>query len=95
MSGNLNSSKVSNSCAVKKRAAGVLIPECPPANSIEINGPADYWFWEQASREVHKATYDAIIDNGRAISTVNVLQIITGIGDFVVTPLGGHMVAIE
>lgn len=47
-------------CATKQRQAGILIPQCPPHNTIEFNGPQDYYFWAFASREPTKATYDLL-----------------------------------
>ena len=47
-------------CATKQRKAGILIPQCPPKNTIEINGPQDYYLWANYSRETYKATYDLL-----------------------------------
>ncbi|KKN76253.1 hypothetical protein LCGC14_0372790 [marine sediment metagenome] len=47
-------------CATKQRKAGILIPQCPPKNTIEINGPQDYYLWAWYSREPQKATYDLL-----------------------------------
>ncbi len=50
-------------CAILKRKAGILIPQCPPHNELEINGEADYFFFAQESHEIYKATYDMLFDN--------------------------------
>ena len=55
---------VSPICATKQRKAGILIPQCPPKNTIEINGPQDYYFWAYASRQPQKATYDLLFPGG-------------------------------
>lgn len=54
---------VTSKCAIEKRRAGILIPQCPPANNLEINGEADYYFFAHASHEIYKATYDMLFDN--------------------------------
>jgi len=50
----------SEPCAIKQRKAGILIPQCPPHNTIEIDGSADYYLWANFSRETYKATYDLL-----------------------------------
>ena len=47
-------------CSTKQRQAGILIPQCPPKNTIEINGGAEYYTWANFSRETYKATYDLL-----------------------------------
>ena len=51
---------VTSKCAVQKRKSGILIPQCPPANNLEINGQDEYYFFAQASHEIYKATYDML-----------------------------------
>ena len=50
----------STPCATAQRRAGILIPQCPPKNTIQINGEADYYLWANYSRETGKATYDML-----------------------------------
>lgn len=47
-------------CATVQRKAGILIPQCPPHNTIEIDGGAEYYTWANYSREIYKATYDLL-----------------------------------
>ena len=49
-------------CAILQRKAGILIPQCPPKNELEINGGKDYFFWANASHEIYKSTYDLLFD---------------------------------
>lgn len=51
-------------CATKQRQSGILIPQCPPKNTIEINGPQEYYFWANYSRETQKAPYDLLFPGG-------------------------------
>jgi hypothetical protein len=53
-------------CLKRARAAGTLIPQCPPNNTIELGGPnaeADYYLWAFAQRSPYKATYDMLIES--------------------------------
>ncbi len=62
MSASFNTGKITNTCAFKQRKAGIVMPQCPPSNEIEINGPRDYFFWANFSRESYKTTYDSLFD---------------------------------
>lgn len=55
-------------CAKTQRNAGILIPQCPPKDNLEINGEADYFFFAQATHEIYKATYDMTFDTTSASS---------------------------
>jgi len=45
------------------RTPGILIPQRPPRNTIELkNDEAEYYLWAHAERDPHKATYDMLID---------------------------------
>jgi len=64
----VNNDGVASQCAILQRKAGILIPQCPPKNELEINGEADYFFFAHASHEIYKATYDMLFDNNNTRS---------------------------
>jgi hypothetical protein len=86
---------VTNTCAFKKRKAGILIPQCPPGTELQINGEADYYLWANFSREPYKATYDLLFFNGGRFSTRNIFFIVSSTGDFIVDSDGDNIVGLE
>jgi len=56
-----------SSCLIKSRKEGILIPQCPPRNSIELGGPqaeANYYLFAFSERAPYKATYDMLLPIG-------------------------------
>jgi hypothetical protein len=52
-------------CLRRARAAGTLIPQCPPNNTLELGGPnaeSEYYLFAFAQRSPYKATYDMLIE---------------------------------
>lgn len=86
---------VTNTCAFKKRKAGILIPQCPPHAELQINGEADYYLWANYSREPYKATYDLLFDNGGSLKTRNVVGIVSTNGDSIVDNEENFIVGVE
>ena len=53
---------MAKTCARKKRDAGVLIPQCPPKNELQIErGEEEYYLLAFGKRSPYKATYDLLI----------------------------------
>ena len=53
---------MAKTCAQKKKDAGVLIPQCPPKNEIQIErGEPEYYLLAFGKRGPYKATYDLLI----------------------------------
>lgn len=57
-----NDEALNSRCVLIQRNKGILIPQCPPNNELEINGEKDYYFWGNASHEIYKVTYDLLFD---------------------------------
>lgn len=56
-----------NNCARKQRNQGVLIPQCPPRNDLELGGPnaePEYYLFAFSERDPYKATYDMLVETG-------------------------------
>ncbi len=52
-------------CIKRARKDNIMIPQCPPANTIELGGKnaeATYYLWAWASNQPQKATYDLLIE---------------------------------
>lgn len=49
-------------CARSQRRQGILVPECPPHDEIDMKGQKEYFMFANFGHETYKATYDLLFD---------------------------------